>query len=603
MHLEAPIAKAGSLDRLRGVVEIVLRRVAARWLGLHLRRIVAEVEFDESARRFGRYEHPRHVGGDMQVRHRRSDGLAAASRAEDELVAVGGERVHLGERELRVARLVLKLKQIADALHVFPRGKRLRRIDAQIAADRDVVALHAGVSAFFREALRRAERTRSPDSERSGGESVSVDEIRRRPIVRREADANRLPDTFRGKDDFAPFDARSRRHPFANNVANLEFRRGESVARFESVGVLERDAHGRALDSHARRDGSLPWTNELSVDPVEHLVGHARTDSALVGRMYVVDVAYVVDYRVAAVRHAVRNTRLRLLDHGERRALRRIVLVRRELHEKIGEVALPPFAAPSAHKRDRLLEIRVAVRAVGAALVPYCALDRIRHKPRDHPVPQHGRYVLRTSPFADVLHEPEVVRMPGRGPRLDARPAPRAVDEPDRNAELAVQSLAEEERDCALRRYRLRRRRKPVRHDVVKRLRRSYVRRPEVAYVRPFRRGDLLLPVLHLAVRAHGKLHVALPRAKPHLAYDNVRQGDLVRARHAEVLARGIRRERRKFDAPAAVGPCRRGYRLPRERNGDLLARRPFAPDRHALAALKHHVVSEDMRQRRRAER
>ena len=88
---------------------------------------------------------------------------------------------------------------------------------------------------------------------------------------------------------------------------------------------------------------------------------------------------------------------------------------------------------------------------------------------------------------------------------------------------------------------------------VVERLGGGFVRRPKVADVRPVRRCNLLLPILHLAVGAHRELHVALSRAEPHLAYDNIRQDDLVLARHAEFRPRRARLKRREFNAPASV--------------------------------------------------
>ena len=139
--------------------------------------------------------------------------------------------------------------------------------------------------------------------------------------------------------------------------------------------------------------------------------------------MDVVYVSRIVDDRITAVWNFLGNPCLSLLDNRKYFSFRVIILERRELNEKIRKIPLSPFTSPAADKSDGLIEIRRAVSAVRAPLIPDRSFNRVRHQPRNHPVPEHGRHILAAFPRFKILQQPKIVFVGGR-PRFNARAAP-----------------------------------------------------------------------------------------------------------------------------------------------------------------------------------
>ena len=108
----------------------------------------------------------------------------------------------------------------------------------------------------------------------------------------------------------------------------------------------------------------------------------------------------------------------------------------------------------------------------------------------------------------------------------------------------------------------------------------------------------LLLPILYpprLAMRktAHRIFHIALTRAKPDFAYDDICEDYNIIALDAKITPFRFGFEGLKIDSPLAVLAGFGRYGLPGEFNGDLLAALRFSPYGNALRTLKNHIIAE----------
>ena len=91
---------------------------------------------------------------------------------------------------------------------------------------------------------------------------------------------------------------------------------------------------------------------------------------------------------------------------------------------------------------------------------------------------------------------------------------------------------------------------------------------------------------------AQSPSHIRLTGAHPHFSNQDVLQFALGRTHDRERLRGSVRRQRRQFHCPSAVGSSGGGIALASKRNGDVRPRRVPTPDRVGLILLKHHVVA-----------
>ena len=191
-----------------------------------------------------------------------------------------------------------------------------------------------------------------------------------------------------------------------------------------------------------------------------------------------------------------------------------------------------------------------------------------------------------------------------REPRLGDGTGVVDLDEPDRDAELAVYLPSEEEADAGEAEGRFERTDLPLRGERIARLGRHGVRDIDQAHVlQPLAGGrDLLLG----QGPPHVHLHVRLAGAEPDVAEEDVRDGEHIgTARRVERVrfARGLWRE--ECD-PAAVRADRGGRlrdglaRAGEEPDRDGFAGRARSPHGHRAVALQDHMVGEGRRERER---
>ena len=227
-----------------------------------------------------------------------------------------------------------------------------------------------------------------------------------------------------------------------------------------------------------------------------------------------------------------------------------------------------------------------AVIHVGAALIPDESPAGHRRERRHHAVPHLAA---------------------GRNPWFKTRSTPADIHEPHRHVDGVVNGEGVVEADGgdkALRPEADRHARVGILERLggevapddlllqVRRLRLALRRRVEadVASAGEGRHGLSKTVAVTRVAAEDGVLHVALPRGKPHLAHQHVRDLPLADHERTRFLAR---RHRVEIDAPASIRAGGAALGLPGERDGYALARLGRSPHRHAHAALQHHVVGE----------
>src|SRR5262249_20972141 len=284
-----------------------------------------------------------------------------------------------------------------------------------------------------------------------------------------------------------------------------------------------------------------------------------------------------VIYQVGRHHHAgARNLETGNLPFPQRR--QRVGTVageRGDLHE-VERHLLAPDTAPAADEGLLLVTIFQAVANIALALIPEDTAHRKWLQRRDHAVVHLARRGFR------------------HRPRLDRRTAPRAVDQPDRHAQLLLNARTEVVQRGREPADRVRLARLPRRLDVLRWLVGLDLWDVEQPNLRGIGSGDGLFRTVRGGERP---LHVRLARANPDLANEDVFQLDLVLAtdRQPVRLAIGLHGRQRHLPAPLGVGLCT-GLVLA-ELHGHVLARIGPAPDRQRLVALQDHVTADHARQ------
>ena len=243
------------------------------------------------------------------------------------------------------------------------------------------------------------------------------------------------------------------------------------------------------------------------------------------------------------------------------------------------------------------------------ALRPRTRLNPLLERLEERPHPGEERFPVArralvleivTPRLGEAVQLRSVARRPERtlgNPRLDARAAPGGVDEPDRDVRMALAELkAEEVADGRERLHRLGRRRPaPLRalRQAVDRTDVQRVRHLHEAEHRIVRRGGNLLSVGQAVVVAAAPdrhLHVALPRAHPHVARVDLVHRQLLAGRRLDREdVRTARLERRQRHRPASVLADRPLRDMPVERRLHRRAGLALAAHNEGAAPLEDH--------------
>ena len=164
------------------------------------------------------------------------------------------------------------------------------------------------------------------------------------------------------------------------------------------------------------------------------------------------------------------------------------------------------------------------------------------------------------------------------------------MDQPHRHLEVLVHLPAEVIHDRGELGDRFRRADNPPGVDVLDGNRCRLPRDVEQPDLRKLRRRDLCVRVVRLPDRP---LHVRLARADPHVADEDVGNGDRVGAGDGH-LGGGPGRERLQPQFPSAqrIGHRLSGPAAIGDRDG--LARQGLAEDAHGHVALEQHVIADD---------
>ena len=478
--------------------------------------------------------------------------------------------------------------------------------------------------------------------EGGGGEPGPVHEVGLGLLVPGEAHGTGRRDFGGGDEEALAVDPALGLRPVAVGIGDLQPGRGLVVAGDEpAVRMGEGHAHGVALGFCRAEHGAGILQIGPAVGLGEGHEGQAVPHLLLLAGM---DVGQVAD--VEGDGHAgVGDGEALGLPHPDLGQLGGLVAiaVRRQLHEVEREVPLAPEVAPAPDQGLLLLEVELAVHAVGFALVPDGAADGEGDEGVDHAVVEpgvarvgiggqevgaYGRHLggelvllgggprghgpgiqggqvlgqlllvllrerLREKHLVVQLleggHDGEAL---GRRPGLDAGAAPGGVDQPEGHLEFAMQVAAKEVERGGESRHGPGRADLPFGlHDV--RLRRAGRRarhrvQPDIRVVGG---GGLLL---RTDAPGNGHLHVRLPRADPDFAHGDVGVGEgVLLAPHRQRQA-GAHFHGGQIDAPFALGGGGGGGLLLAEGDGDLLIRARPTPHGQLAALLEHHVRPED---------
>ena len=278
---------------------------------------------------------------------------------------------------------------------------------------------------------------------------------------------------------------------------------------------------------------------------------------------------------------------------------------RGELHEVELEVGILELLRPAVVERMHPLAVAPALPGVGASLIPDESLDGERRPRRHHAVPERrGLLVGALGRCGDFRRRLEAA---GRRPRLDARAAPRRVDDSHGDVKRVVELQRVVERhggEVIAERLleRLGREVAPHGLPVIARLDLPDPAVLRVADERTARRGrhHRTLPVAVARTRSPDRaFHVRLPAREPHLADEHVLDllgvGGTGHLQDAVLLGRGQGIE---HNAPGALRVRRRGLGLSGERDRHGFARVGRPPHGDRAIALQNHIVGERRRRR-----
>ena len=198
----------------------------------------------------------------------------------------------------------------------------------------------------------------------------------------------------------------------------------------------------------------------------------------------------------------------------------------------------------------------------------------------------------------DLFHLREDVRFrlvtDRRDPGLDRRAPPTRRDEADRHIQLAMQVTPEEIEHRRERAHRLWRALDPLAVDMMGRRAGGSVRDLEQANLGVVGRGDHFRSVA--CPLGYRPLHVRLPRPEPHLADQNVLEGDGVPTgnRYFDRLSGG---NRFQSDAPVPLFIGLGRGSVVADRHGNFFFRLGPTPNHRRSLPLQDHVVADDLRQ------
>ncbi len=336
--------------------------------------------------------------------------------------------------------------------------------------------------------------------------------------------------------------------------------------------------------------------------------GQTLSHLELLRRVYAVFGADIGGARHAAVGNLLKSAYLRLHEKRIGRVARTAVHVRRDLRivERHGIGLVTPILAPLTDHAGHHIVVMVDIAQIGLALIPQETARREIAYRSDHGAIEFARAnAAHVDLLFVTLRRDAIFERIERHPRLDARAAPVGRYNSHGNALGAGQRVSEEIRHGRHVGHAPRRGAKPlsalaILALLVVRTGALHGEHTDVVRLLGSRQNVVQRLLDGLGGESlHGHLHIALARAHPHLAYEDIVEREALAV--ADGYASGFER---RFGSGHLHGPTPLGIAAgknlgvaPRRLDGHFPVRLGLAPQVDLALLLQHHVAAQHFRQ------